>query len=233
MLRLYLVRHGETDWNAEGRMQGHSDIALNANGLAQARRLAGRLTEEGDFSALYSSPLLRASRTAEMIGERLGLSVTLDARLIEHHIGQLEGLTLGDIKEKFPDIYKAWRGGGARQPLPGEEARADFQARLREFVEDVRTRHAEDQVIAVTHGGAMSMCLATLLNLDIERRFPFWIDNASLSIVEVGAHTTRVRLLNDTCHLREHRRMDEAEKFEQDELSTSAESRAPSQSVMV
>ena len=233
MLKLYLVRHGETDWNVDGRMQGLSDIALNANGLAQARRLAFRLAEEGGFSAIYSSPLLRAAKTAEIIGERLGVPVLVDERLVEHHIGQLEGLTLDDIKEKFPDVYKGWREGGARQPLPGEEAREKFQTRLRDFITDVRTHHAEGQVIAVTHGGAMSMCLATLLKLDIERRFPFWIDNASLSIVEIGRSAPRLRLLNDTGHLREHHHMDEAEKFEQDEMSTSAESRAPSQSVMV
>src|SRR5262245_46586520 len=108
MLKLYLVRHGETDWNADGRIQGHSDIELNPRGLEQARRLALRIPEEGQFDAIYASPLKRAYRTAELAASALNLKVNSDSRLLERSLGVLEGLTLSDIKDKYPEIHRAW-----------------------------------------------------------------------------------------------------------------------------
>src|SRR4051812_40908884 len=108
MLKLYLIRHGETDWNAEGRIQGHSDIELNARGLEQARRLAARMPDEGEFVALYTSPLKRAYRTAEMIGEALNIPITPDKRLFERSLGELEGLTMSDIRQKHPEVARLW-----------------------------------------------------------------------------------------------------------------------------
>lgn len=107
MLKLYLIRHGETQWNAEGRIQGHTDIELNERGMEQARRLAARMPEEGPFDAIYASPLRRAFRTATLIGEALKLTVISDARLIERSLGQLEGLTMTEVKEKFPQVHLA------------------------------------------------------------------------------------------------------------------------------
>jgi probable phosphoglycerate mutase len=159
MLKLYLIRHGETDWNAEGRIQGHSDIELNARGLEQARRLAARLPDEGDFHALYASPLKRAYRTAEMIGSALNLAVTPDARLLERSLGMLEGLTMNDIREKYPDVHHAWHDGGPRPHIPGEESRDDFVKRVGNFVHAIRANHSDGRVLAVTHGGTINMLL--------------------------------------------------------------------------
>src|SRR5438874_3675604 len=132
MLKLYLIRHGETDWNAEGRIQGHSDIELNARGLEQARRLAARMPDEGEFQAIYASPLKRAFRTGEMIGSALNLLVTPDVRLLERSLGQLEGLTMGEIREKYPDVHRAWHDGSVRPHIPGEESREQFIRRADE-----------------------------------------------------------------------------------------------------
>jgi broad specificity phosphatase PhoE len=201
MLKLYLIRHGETDWNAEGRIQGHSDVELNERGLEQARRLAARMPEEGPFDAIYASPLRRAFRTAELIGQSLGLPVIGDARLLERSLGMLEGLTMNDIKEKFPEVHHAWHEGGTRPHIPGEETREAFVRRTSEFIHDVRVKHHEGRVLAVTHGGTINMLLMTGLNLDVERPLPFHIDNASINIVQWGERGARLRLLNDTCHL--------------------------------
>jgi broad specificity phosphatase PhoE len=201
MLKLYLIRHGETDWNADGRIQGHSDVELNERGLEQARRLALRIGEEKEFIAIYSSPLIRAYRTAELMGIALGLHVTPDPRLLERSLGQLEGLTMNEIRERFPDVHRAWHQGGPRPHIAGEESRAEFVQRVRTFVRDIRGAHAEGQVIAVTHGGTINMLLMASLDLDIERPLPFWIDNASINIVQWGERGARLRLLNDTCHL--------------------------------
>ncbi len=203
MLRVYLVRHGETDWNIEGRLQGTTDIELNARGLAQANLLAERLAEETGISAIYSSSLRRAYVTAETIGARLALKPIADVRLVERRLGEMEGLTSADIAARYPEFHKTWHVGDKRVPFPGEEARDDFRARLVAFLDEVQARHAEGKIAIVTHGGALSMLMATVMHLDLERRFPFWFDNASLSLVEFGGSVPRVLTLNDTCHLRE------------------------------
>lgn len=201
MLRLYLIRHGETDWNAEGRIQGQSDIELNSYGEAQAQCLAARLVEEGEFHALYSSPLKRASCTAQVIGRALNLPIIYDARLVERSLGVLEGLTMNEIKEQFPHVHRAWHEGGMRPPIPGEEPREAFVMRTRAFIDDLRAAHPQGQVIVVTHGGTLNMLLLASLGLDAERPLPFWIENASLNIVQWNERGARLRVLNDTCHL--------------------------------
>lgn len=201
MLKLYLIRHGETQWNAEGRIQGHTDIELNERGMEQARRLAARMPEEGPFDAIYASPLRRAFRTATLIGEALKLTVISDARLIERSLGQLEGLTMSEVKEKFPQVHLAWHEGGIRPHIPGEESRESFVERAGGFLGDLRAKHRQGRVLAITHGGTINMLLMTGLNLDPERPLPFHIDNASLNIVQWGERGARLRLLNDTCHL--------------------------------
>lgn len=201
MLKLYLIRHGETDWNAEGRIQGHSDTELNLRGLEQARRLAARMPDEGEFTAIYTSPLKRARLTAEMIGNALNLLVTLDPRLLERSLGQLEGLTMSDIRERYPDVHHAWTAGGARPHIPGEESRDDFLHRTTGFLDDLRARHHDGRVLAITHGGTINMLLMVALNLDVERPLPFYIDNASINVIQWGERGARLRVLNDAYHL--------------------------------
>lgn len=201
MLKLYLIRHGETDWNADGRIQGHSDIELNARGLEQARRLAARMPDEGEFNAIYSSPLKRAYRTAEMIGGALNAPVTSDPRLLERSLGVLEGLTMSEIQVKHPEVARAWQDGGPRPHIPGEESREGFIERVTDFIKDMRGKHRDGRVVAVTHGGTINMLLMVSLDLDVERPLPFYIDNASINVVQWGERGARLRVLNDAYHL--------------------------------
>lgn len=224
MLKLYLIRHGETDWNAEGRIQGHSDIELNARGLEQARRLAARMPDEGEFDAIYASPLKRAFRTAEMIGSALNLPVNPDVRLLERSLGQLEGLTMGEIREKYPEVHRAWQDGGVRPHIPGEESREQFVRRADEFVQEIRARHHGGRVLAITHGGTINMLLMVALNLDIERPLPFYIDNASINVVQWGERGARLRVLNDAYHLNPMRvTRPETRQMQTDQKITAAE----------
>src|SRR5262245_34226909 len=106
--RFLLVRHGETDWNATGRIQGHSDTPLNAVGREQARRVALRLARE-PVRAVYSSDLARAFETATIIGQPLGLTVVTSARLRERQYGAWEGLTAAEIQTRYPEQFAQWR----------------------------------------------------------------------------------------------------------------------------
>lgn len=203
-MHLLLIRHGETDWNNQGRVQGHSDTPLNANGIAQARRLAARVASAESFAALYASPLARARITAEIIAQPCGIVPILDDRLKEQMLGEFEGLTDKELEQRFTGALAAWRADPLRSPLPGQEKRSDFQRRVQSFLDDVRARHAEGtRVAVVTHGGTIGMMLATLIGLDLGKRFPFWFDNASLSHVDLSGGRVRLQLLNDTCHLRD------------------------------
>ena len=200
---LLLLRHGEADWNNEGRVQGHSDTPLNANGIAQARQLAARVAAEESFAALYASPLARARVTAEIVAQEYGIAPVLDDRLKEQCLGKFEGLTDTEFEQRFPGALAAWRADPLRSPLPGQEKRDAFQQRVQAFLDDLRARHTDGMRVAVvTHGGTIGMMLATLIGLDIGKRFPFWFDNASLSRVDLSGGRVRLRLLNDTCHLR-------------------------------
>lgn len=220
MLKLYLVRHGETDWNADGRIQGHTDVELNWRGELQAQRLAVRLAEEGTFAAVYSSPMRRAKRTADLCAQALALPVLTDERLVERSLGPLEGLTMSQVEIRYPEVHRAWQQGGVRPPIPGEESREHFVARAQSFVKDVRARHSEGRVLVISHGGTINVLLMASLNLDLSHQLPFWIDNASINIVQWGERGARLRLLNDTCHLTVWSAMLERSKVRGDGMST-------------
>ncbi len=117
-------------------------------------------------------------------------------------MGPLEGMTAAEIKQKYPEFHREWQAGQRRIPFPDEEGRDAFQGRLCDFLQELQARQPDGRVIVVTHGGALNMIVATVMQLDMERRFPFWFDNASISILEFGGHMPRVLGLNDICHLR-------------------------------
>ena len=138
MTTLLLVRHGETDWNAAGRLQGHTDRPLNDYGRRQAKDLAERLAGHG-ADAIYASDLVRAKETAEIVGERLGLPVVIDADLREKHWGNWEGLT-GDER-----VHVEFEG----------ESTADHRDRVMRAIGRIVERHPDQRVVVVTHGGSL------------------------------------------------------------------------------
>ncbi len=220
-MHLILLRHGETDWNIQGRMQGRTDTPLNAQGLTQAQRLAERLMREEQIDAIYTSPLARARITAEIVGQKLGLKPIPDERLMERGAGVFEGLTAPEFAERYPDLHRAWLNEAHRPNLPGAEARDDFHRRVAAFLDSIRAEHPHQRIAVVSHGGTLSMLLATLIGLDFYRRSPFRFDNTSFTRVHWTDGTVRVELLNDTCHLN---RTDEQSVAEQQVL-TDAETR--------
>ncbi len=165
MTTLILVRHGETDWNAQHRWQGHSDMPLNGVGRKQAGLLASELER---VDAVYSSDLARARETAEILAQRIGLEVHLDPRLRERGFGAWEGLTTQEIESSFPDEQKRWRAGiGAG--APDAEPFGAFAARVRSFVEEVGRQHVDEEVLVVAHGGTIRVVHALATGLDYVR----------------------------------------------------------------
>ncbi len=201
-MHLLLIRHGETDWNNERRIQGNTDTPLNTCGIEQAEQLATRIAEE-KIDALYTSPLARARMTAEIIGQKCGLAPNLDDRLREKSVGDLESLTVEEVERRYPNLVRLWQVSTDHVPLPNEETPAQVQQRVQAFVADLRERYANGtRVGVVSHGGTLGFLIATLIGWDIYKRMPFWFDNASVSLVDLAGSRPRVKLLNDTCHLR-------------------------------
>jgi broad specificity phosphatase PhoE len=197
-VRLILVRHGESEGNARGVLQGHTDFGLSALGREQARVTAERLSRER-IDRVVSSPLRRASETAEAIAERLGLLVEPEPGLMEYDIGVASGLTGAEIRERHPKIMEAY-ARGERPQFEGEEGRDVFEARLLLVLESLRAR--DETIVAVAHGGVVSALCAWVVGIDGRR--PGIFQSANCSITELftdrGGQVV-IRLHNDTCHL--------------------------------
>ncbi len=152
-----MARHGETDWNRENRFQGHADTSLNEAGRGQAHALAQELVREG-FGAVYSSPLERAFETARIIAAQLGLDVEPSAGLMEVDVGSWSGLTRSEVEARFPEGYTRWIEFG--HGWDDGESYDELGERVVSDLLRIATRHADELVLAVTHGGPIRSALA-------------------------------------------------------------------------
>jgi 2,3-bisphosphoglycerate-dependent phosphoglycerate mutase len=198
--RILLVRHGETDWNATGRLQGQSDTPLNAVGHEQARRAAQRLVCE-PVRALYSSDLTRAYQTATIIGQTLGLTVVTSCRLRERQYGAWEGLTSAEIQARYPEQFAAWRARSPDFAPPQGETRSQLLTRGLAELHAIARRHVGEMAVVVTHGGLCYVLISHLLGgIDSPQR-EFTFGNASIHTLEVSADRWSVISVNEMAHL--------------------------------
>ncbi|MFO7265860.1 MAG: histidine phosphatase family protein [Bacillota bacterium] len=203
-MRLLLVRHGETDWNASERIQGWTDIPLNAAGRRQARLLAERLREEA-VAAVYSSDLARALETARYLAlERPGGAVPLRVTetLREIRYGEWEGKTRQELVQAGCGPWlEAWVRGHPCPAPRGGETREEVDRRVERFLSAIFPRHEQETVIVVSHGGPLRLLLARLAGRPVSGWGGVRQANAALSevIVEPGRPPVLVRV-NDTTH---------------------------------
>ncbi|MCL6661461.1 histidine phosphatase family protein [Paenibacillus polymyxa] len=190
-MRIGLIRHGLTDWNAAGRIQGQTDIPLNGEGREQAERLGRRLlTEEYQWDYIITSGLSRAQETGEIISKLLNVPLLEpDARLKERAFGQIEGLT---SEERVARWGKSWETLDL-----GQEQIADIQIRALAFLEDLWSAYPDQAVLIVTHGAF----LANLLTALFKDRYTERIGNLSLTILEKERNDWSPLLYNCTRHL--------------------------------
>jgi broad specificity phosphatase PhoE len=158
--RLYLARHGETDWNAIGRLQGHTDVPLNERGRAQARQLAVSLADAG-LAAVFASDLSRASETAAIVARELGLPAPrIVPGLRERRFGVFEGLDRAQCMARYPDAWRAWH---AQTGVPeGAEPLAEATARMHAVLAELAVDDAGPALV-VSHGGVMRLWLVDVL----------------------------------------------------------------------
>jgi broad specificity phosphatase PhoE len=183
---ILLARHGETDWNREKRWQGRSDLSLNDSGREQARALAEKL-EAVPLSAVYASDLRRAYETALIIAERKGLAVTPIRELREVDVGSWTGLSYEEVKQRFPDGYRAMRLRTGRG-WEGGETYAEMGRRVLEAMHRIARQHRREAVLVVTHSGPIRAVRAHALGLDyaMDRTAAPTVDRVELSAVTIA-----------------------------------------------
>jgi len=198
---LLLARHGQTDWNRERRLQGHTDVPLNDDGRRQAECLAERLGASFEIDAIHASDLVRAAETARIVGARLGISPVLSGAWREINVGALEGTEAVEAQRRHGELISA----AARCDGPlgdGAEPFRDFQARIVAAFERVGREHAGKSVLVVSHGGTLKTLIAHLIGLpsvSIDRLS--LRANAGLSVVDFRQGRPQLILLNDARHL--------------------------------
>ena len=198
MTLLYIIRHGETDFNKNGRYQGQSDIPLNEEGRRQGRALAARMAQL-PLDVIYASDLSRAQETARAIAA--GRPVALDPRLREVDVGRVYGLTNEEIISREPAFWAQLQQQPDRTPYPGGENAFDVQRRAVEAVTAIHSRYPEGRAALVTHGGLIKMIVAEVLGLSLAERHRIVLDNCGLTVIEWSPSRKRLRSLNDTGHL--------------------------------
>ena len=202
--RICFVRHGETNWNAERRMQGHIDIPLNANGISQAERLANALIRvKHSFDVIYSSDLERALHTANAVARALSLDVQITPRLRERNVGKLQGLLLAEAPVLLPEIWQRHIARELDHDLGGGESIRTFHQRMQDILELFLNEHRRQSVLAVSHGGSLDMIyrIVTQQALDAERVAV--VPNTSLNWITHDGSTWSVECWADTSHLSE------------------------------
>ncbi|MDP7071636.1 MAG: histidine phosphatase family protein, partial [Candidatus Marinimicrobia bacterium] len=151
---IILIRHGETEWNSQKRMQGHSNSDLSEVGMGQIQAL-GELMKNVSFDHIYSSDSLRTRQTAEAITQYSGHTLQFDQRIREKNLGVFEGLTSTEAKERHPEIYRLFKTAGANYVIDEGESTQQLLERALEFIEEIRLRHPKERVVMVTHGGVV------------------------------------------------------------------------------
>ncbi len=195
VLDLWLIRHGETDWNTQGRIQGAEDQPLNATGLLQARRLGARLAGVR-FDAVYASDLARAHVTAQTALPQA--EVRLDVRLRELAYGILEGKAWAELSEAESAVAAHWHEDPFGRRVPGGESYGDLMARFAAFRADLP---ANGRVAAFSHGGTIRSALYAVVGTPAAGAWRLVIDNTSISRLRFDERGITVVTVNDHAHL--------------------------------
>lgn len=204
MKRYYLVRHAQTAWNKENRLQGQTDNPLDVIGLQQAAQLGERFASYR-LTRVITSGLLRARQTAEKIVSANGHQITpiIDSTWQEMHLGIWEGLRAIDVEQKFPGVYQQWKNKPSSVQIPEGEVSEAFQNRVRSAWNRITDMPLDGgECVIVTHGGVIAALLAHLLQADYDVFLcRLRLDNAGVTVVEIGGKYPHVIEVNSVFHL--------------------------------
>lgn len=211
MKQVYVIRHGQTKWNAEGRWQGHADVPLSEEGYDQARALAEHLSDV-DFSAVYTSDLKRARETGRVLAEATGAPLVVDTRLRELNLGALQGLTHAEIRARYPNDDDQMKANYFDHVVTNGESRREMQARAYAAWQDMLDQADSRPVALVSHGGTIRLLLLRVLDhTQHEEIMRLQISNTAFTVLDVDDDgVVHMSVAADHSHL-QHRAADEGE----------------------
>ena len=206
--RLIVVRHGETAWNVDTRIQGHLDIPLNATGLWQARQLGDALAGEA-ISAIYTSDLLRARKTAQAVADATGAALVDEPGLRERAFGSFQGRTFAEVETEHPEQARRWRQRDPDYAPDGGESLRVLRERVVDTIHRLAARHPGELVLLVTHGGVLDVLYRAATRQDIQAPRTWQLGNAAINrLLWTHGHGLSLVGWADTQHL-EHATRDE------------------------
>jgi len=180
-MKLFLIRHGQTDWNLKGKIQGSCDIELNNTGIKQAKELSNKILEEPyKLSKIYSSPQRRAVKTAEILSHATNLDYIPIEGLEEMNLGEWEGLSWGEVKEKYPTEYEQWYINRRYTKPPKGESYQDMLERVLPAIHKIIKANCED-VVVVTHSAVIMSIQCYITNTSFDEMMKFKTDNTSIT----------------------------------------------------
>jgi broad specificity phosphatase PhoE len=201
MGKLYLVRHGETIWNRQQRMQGCSnDTELSDNGKTQAKALSERL-KDTKIDMIFSSPLSRAYQTAKTVAKLHNIEVQLCSEFKEINFGKWEGLYLTEIVEQYPELIKVWKSTPHLAIVPEAETIAELQRKSMKKLRQLLENYKDKDIMVVSHGISSKLMILSMMNMQLSDLHRIRQDNTALNIFEYKDGLFDIITLNDICHL--------------------------------
>ena len=200
--RILAIRHGETAWNVDTRLQGHLDIPLNDMGLRQAENLARALSEREVVDAIYASDLSRAHATAQSIGQAMGRTVSTHVGLRERHFGVFQGRTFDEVEAELPEHAWHWRKRTPDwAPPEGGESLLALRERIVSTVDELAARHAGQQIVLVAHGGVLDILYRAATRLDLQAPRTWQLTNTAVNRLLWTSQGLSLVGWGDTSHL--------------------------------
>lgn len=202
MEKIYLIRHGESEWNIKGKVQGQKDIALTSKGARQANLIGDKLKNE-NISSIYSSSLARAMDTALIIGEKINLKVNPMEELKEINFGIWEGMLSNEINERHYEDFVSWRNNPENFKIEKGESLRELQKRTMKGVDKIIRNNLDKNIAIVSHSSTLKIIILSLLNMDLCYFKNLTLANGSLSIIEFRDYNRVLQSLNFVEHLKE------------------------------
>lgn len=197
---IYLVRHGQTESNQAGKIQGQSNSPLSPLGIQQSKALAQRL-KGIKFSSFISSPLERALETSRHLGNEINMAPEADRNFQEISFGEVEGLTWPEVEILHPELCKQWKYHVLDKSLPGGESRQDLVSRVMPALQKLVKTHPGQKILVVTHGGLLAAIFGEVLGIPSGTRPQCAIDNTSINILRFKNNKWKIKTWGDTAHL--------------------------------
>lgn len=200
MVRIILIRHGETTWNVEGRYQGQEDTPLSPTGIAQGKA-AGLALKDISIDAAVSGPLSRAFDTCRFITKYHHVNIRIDERITEISHGRWEGVHADEIKKNYPKEFELWHNRPEKVQMPGGESLEDVRKRVRAAFDDYAAIYQGKTLLVAAHDAVNKVILCDLMGLGMEHFWHFKQDNACINVIEEHEKSWRLVTLNATTHL--------------------------------